>query len=169
MPGWLGIICGMKAVLVILLLGLVAVLPARAQKPNPIYQTTDAQRKLEDAKRHVHALMQDGRHAEASKFMSTTYQVLACEVAEQNAGRSVEESAATCAKRNPPAGLDGKVAAPEQASAESLLGPGISVMQRTLPGSSSFLDNTSPSIFVFDPRTTPGTNRPEPTPWTGTP
>ncbi|KIO48078.1 hypothetical protein [Nitrosospira sp. NpAV] len=149
----------------------------QAEETNPIYQTPDAQSKFREAQLHVQELMKAGRYTEASKFMSV-YQTLACEAAEQKAGRSTEEGAAICARKNKAGGINAGQSSqqPDQPAMESFLGPGITVMQRTAPGSSSVLDGSAPSIFVFDPRSVPGagsqTNSRSDTkadPWTGKP
>ena len=150
---------------------------AHAQETNPIYQSPDAQSKFRDAQLHVQELMKTGHYAEASKFMPV-YQTLACEAAEQKAGRSAEEGAAICAQKNKPAGLSAGQSPQQSAqpATESFLGPGVTVMQRTVPGSSTFLDGSAPSIFVFDPRSVPGTDSrtssrtdSQTDPWTGKP
>lgn len=147
---------------------------AQAEEASPIYQTPDAQSKFRDAQLHVQELMKAGHYAEASKFMSV-YQMLACEAAEQKAGRSTEEGAAICARKNKPAGINAGQSPqqPEQPETESLLGSGVTVMQRTAPGSSTLLDGSAaPSIFVFDPRSVPGTDSrtdSKADPWTGKP
>jgi hypothetical protein len=149
----------------------------QAQETNPIYQSPDAQSKFRDAQLHVQELMKTGRYAEASKFMSV-YQTLACEAAEQTAGRSAEEGAAICAQKNKQAGLNAgqSLQQPVQPATDSFLGPGFTVMQRTAPGSSTVLDGSAPSIFVFDPRSVPETDSrtnsrtdSKVDPWTGKP
>ncbi|ARO88066.1 hypothetical protein EBAPG3_009945 [Nitrosospira lacus] len=166
----------MKFIIPAIFMALTATI-AQAQETNPIYQSPDAQSKFREAQLHVQELMKTGRYAEASKFMSV-YQTLACEAAEQKAGRSAEEGAAICARKNAPAGINAGQSSsqPAQAATESLLGPSVTVMQRTSPGSSTLLDSSAPSIFVFDPRNVPGAdsrtssrNDTRIDPWTGKP
>lgn len=125
---------------------------------NSIYETPDAETRFKEAQRHVKELMDGGKYQEASKFMRV-YKTLACEAAEQKAGKSAEEGAAACAGKNTPAGLaSGATVHPADSSANSLLGPGFTVRQRPMPGSSTMLDGSTPSLFVFDPRTVPGSD-----------
>ena len=143
---------------------------AQAEETNPIYRTPDAQSKFQDAKLRVRELMEAGRYEEAAKFMPV-YQTLACEAAEQKAGTSTEQGAATCARKNNQEGINTGVSPQQSAqSAEnSPLVPGVTVLQPTIPGSSStLLDGSTPSIFVFDPRTAPRTDS-RSDPWTGNP
>lgn len=154
-----------------------ALITAIAQA-NSIYETPDAETRFKEAQRHVKELMDAGKYQEASKYMSV-YKTLACEAAEQKAGKSAEEGAAACAGRSTPAGLaSGATAHPADSSASSLLGPGFTVHKRTMPGSSSMLDGSTPSLFVFDPRTVPGSDSSprsssssssKTDPWTGSP
>ena len=160
----------MKFIIATIFVALIAA-TAQAQETNSIYQTPDAQSKFRDAQLHVQELMKTGRYAEASKFMSV-YQTLACEAAEQKAGRSTEEGAAICARKNKPADINAGQPSQrsEQPATESFLGPGVTMMQRTSPGSSTLLDGSTPSIFVFDPRSVPGTDSrtdSKADPWTG--
>lgn len=140
---------------------------AQAEETNPIYRTPDAQSKFRDAQLHVKELMEAGRYEEAAKFMPV-HQTLACEAAEQKAGTSTEQGTAICARKNQ-RGING-VPSLESArsTAEPPLVPGITVLQPTSPGSSTLLDGSAPSIFVFDPRTAPRTDR-RGDPWTGNP
>ena len=144
---------------------------------NSIYETPDAETRFKEAQRHVKELMDTGKYQEASKFMGV-YKTLACEAAEQKAGKSAEEGAAACASKSTPAGLAGATVQPAESSADSLLGPGFTVRQRALPGSSTLLDGSTPSLFVFDPRTIPGSgsssrsdsrSSSKSDPWTGSP
>jgi hypothetical protein len=150
-----------------------ALVTATAQA-NSIYETPDAETRFKEAQRHVKELMDAGKYQEASKFMST-YKMLACEAAEQKAGKSTEEGAAACAKKSTPAGLvSGATVHPADSSSDSLLGPGFTVRQRPMPGSSTMLDGSTPSLFVFDPRTVPGSgsssgSSSKTDPWTGSP
>jgi len=150
---------------------------AQATETSPLFHTPDAQSKFKDAQLHVKELMNTGRYQEAAKYM-TVYQTLACEAAEQKAGKSTEEGAAICARKNNPGNANTGIPSQQPAqSAETILGPGITVMPRNLPGSSTLLDGSTPSIFVFDPRSVPGTSsgtgsRPDSQkidPWTGSP
>ncbi len=157
----------------------VAAPTAQAVDPS-IYREPDAQSRFRDAQLHVKKLMDAGQYQEAAKYMPV-YQTLACEVAEQRAGRSAEESTASCMKKNGRGDVAGVSAASriqqqlDQSSDASadILGPGIRVMPRTMPGSSTALDGSTPSLLMFDPRNSPGTSssssRPEPPvdPWTG--
>ena len=149
----------------------------QAAETNPFFQTPDAQSKFKDAQLHVKELMSAGRYEEASKYM-TVYQTLACEASEQKAGRSKEDGVAICAHKNKSRGLDAHLAPqqPVQSANETLLGSGVTVMQSNVPGSSTVLDGSAPSIFLFDPRSVPGTGSssnsrqgPSSDPWTGTP
>lgn len=144
---------------------------AQAEETNPIYRTPDAQSKFREAQLHVRELMEAGQYKDAAKFMSV-YQTLACEAAEQKAGTSAEQGAAICARKNNQAGIS--VGIPQQQPApsatESPLVPGVTVLQPTIPGSSTLLDGSAPSIFVFDPRTAPAPRTDSRSdPWTGTP
>lgn len=130
---------------------------AATAQANSIYETPDAETRFKEAQRHVKELMDAGRYQEASKYM-TTYKMLACEAAEQKAGKSPEQGAAACAGKSTPAGLAGATVQPADSSADSLLGPGFTVRQRAMPGSSTLLDGSTPSLFVFDPRTVPGSS-----------
>lgn len=151
---------------------------AATAQANSIYDTPDAETRFKEAQRHVKELMNAGRFQEASKYMSV-YKTLACEAAEQKAGKSAEEGAAACASRSTPIGLaSGATAHPVDSGANSLLGPGFTVRQRPMPGSSTMLDGSTPSLFVFDPRTVPGSDSgssSNPSPgrkmdaWTGSP
>lgn len=148
--------------------------PAQAEETNPIYRTPDAQSKFKDAQLRVKALMDAGQYEEAAKFMSV-YQTLACEAAEQKAGTSPEQGTVICARKNNQAGSAGlPLQQTAQPPAESPLIPGITVIQPTIPGSSStLLDGSAPSIFLFDPRNAPQADRPKADrqndPWTGAP
>jgi hypothetical protein len=144
---------------------------------NSIYETPDAETRFKEAQRHVKELMDAGRYQDASKYMAT-YKTLACEAAEQKAGKSAEEGAAACASKSTPAGLARATVQPAESSADSLLGPGFTVRQRPMPGSSTLLDGSTPSLFVFDPRTVPGSgsssrsdsgSSSKTDPWTGSP
>ena len=152
---------------------------AQAVDTSPIYQEPDAQSKFRDAQLHVKKLMDAGQYQEAAKYMPI-YQTLACEAAEQRAGRSVEESAARCLKKNGRGAIAGASATSgiqrqlqESTDESNILGPNVKVMPRSMPGSSTALDGSTPSLLMFDPRSSPGTSpsssRPEPPvdPWTG--
>ena len=122
-------------------------------------------------------LMNAGRYREASEFMPE-YQRLSCEAQEQKAGRSIEEGAAICAQKHQSgmgtALLQQQQNLPDDPAPSNLVAPGISVMERYVPGSPTLLDGSAPSLFMFDPRTDPGseTNRQRNDtsrdPWTGT-
>jgi hypothetical protein len=153
---------------------------AQAVDTSPIYQEPDAQSKFRDAQLHVKKLMDAGQYQEAAKYMPI-YQTLACEAAEQRAGRSVEESTARCLKKSGRGAVAGASATSgiqrqlEESTDESnILGPNVRVMPRSMPGSSTALDGSTPSLLMFDPRNSPGTSpssssRSEPLadPWTG--
>jgi hypothetical protein len=130
---------------------------AATAQANSIYETPDAETRFKEAQRHVKELMDAGRYQEASKYM-TTYKTLACEAAEQKAGKSAVEGATACASKSTPAGLAGANVQPAESSSDSLLGPGFTIRQRPMPGSSTLLDGSTPSLFVFDPRTVPGSD-----------
>jgi hypothetical protein len=151
---------------------------AQATETNPLFQAPDAQSKFRDAQLHVKELMNTGRYQEAAKYM-TVYQTLACEATEQKAGKSIEEGAAICARKNNPGNVNTGIPPQQsaQSATDSILGPGITVLPRHLPGSSTLLDGSTPSIFVFDPRSVPGsgsqtrsrTDSQKIDPWTGSP
>lgn len=140
-----------------------------AEENNSIYGTPDAQSRFRDAQMRVKELMDAGHYEEAAKFMPI-YQTLACEAAEQKAGTSAEQGAAICARKNKQAGISAGFPPqqPAQPSEQAPLVPGVTVLQPTLPGSSTVLDGSTPSIFVFDPRTAPQSERRGDS-WTGTP
>jgi hypothetical protein len=147
---------------------------AQATETNALFQAPDAQSKFREAQLHVKELMNAGRYQEASKYMAV-YQTLACEAAEQKAGKSTEESAAICARKNKSRSLNAQIA-PQQPASESMLGSGVTVMQSNMPGSSTVLDGSTASIFLFDPRSVPGSGLSTSPkqgsatdPWTGTP
>ncbi|HJT51689.1 MAG TPA: hypothetical protein VJ734_07080 [Nitrosospira sp.] len=121
-----------------------------------MFQGPDPQSKFRDAQNHVKELMQTGRYKEASEYMNV-YQKLACEAAEQKAGKSIEEGAATCARKHEHGGTSANNLVQQQDSSNPLA-PGITVMQRPVPGTSTVLDGSTPSLFVFDPRSDPGTD-----------
>ncbi|MGH8762767.1 MAG: hypothetical protein ACREUR_05975 [Nitrosospira sp.] len=146
---------------------------AQAEETNPIYQTPDAKSKFQDAKLRVRELMEAGQYKEAAKFMPI-YQTLACEAAEQEGGTSAEQGAAICARKNNQAGITaGLPSQPSVQPSESApLVSGVTVLQPTIPGSSTLLDGSAPSIFVFDPRSSPGAGSRADSPrdaWTGNP
>lgn len=130
------------------------VISAQATETNALFQAPDAQSKFREAQLHVKELMNAGRYQDASKYM-TVYQTLACEAAEQKAGKSTEEGAAICARKNKSRSLNAQIA-PQQPASESMLGSGVTVMQSNMPGSSTVLDGSTASIFLFDPRSVPG-------------
>jgi hypothetical protein len=156
---------------------------AHAGDPPPLYQQGDPQNRFHEAQLHVKELMKAGKYKEASEFMSV-YQKLACEAGEQKAGRSKEEGAAYCANKHNQAGMSGNVLQRQQErlSAESVssntLAPGITMMQRQVPGSPTLLDGSAPSLLMFDPRADTGgsgsssssrSERRTADPWTGAP
>jgi hypothetical protein len=154
---------------------------ARAVDTSPIYKEPDAQSKFREAQLHVKKLMDTGQYQEASKYMPI-YQTLACEAAEQKAGRSAEEGVAICLKKNSRGDIAGASASSalqqldrSAGASSNVLAPGIMVMPRSLPGSSTALDGSTPSLLMFDPRNSPGTSssqsRPDTSvdPWTGKP
>lgn len=150
------------------------VISAQATETNALFQAPDAQSKFREAQLHVKELMNAGRYQEASKYMAV-YQTLACEAAEQKAGKSTEEGAAICARKNKSRSLNAQIA-PQQPASESMLGSGVTVMQSNMPGSSTVLDGSTASIFLFDPRSVPGSGSSTSPkqgsatdPWTGTP
>lgn len=136
-----------------------------------IFHRPDPQSRFMDAQLHVKELMKTGRYQEASEFM-TVYQRLACEAAEQKAGKSIEEGAAVCARKHDQGGVSASKALQQQESL-NIVAPGITVMQRPVPGTPTLLDGSTPSLFVFDPRSDPGTGSRRSDdaatdPWTGT-
>ena len=150
------------------------VISAQATETHALFQAPDAQSKFREAQLHVKELMNAGRYQEASKYMAV-YQTLACEAAEQKAGKSTEEGAAICARKNKSRSLNAQIA-PQQPASESMLGSGVTVMQSNMPGSSTVLDGSTASIFLFDPRSVPGSGSSTSPkqgsatdPWTGTP
>jgi hypothetical protein len=154
--------------------------PAFAADPPPLYQQGDAESRFREAQLHVRQLMKDGKYKEASAFMSV-YQKLACEATEQKAGRSTEEGVAYCANKHNQAGVSANSVQQrqqERLTAESIsdniLAPGITVMQRPVPGTPTMLDGSAPSLLMFDPRTdagrsgsSSGSERRTADPWTG--
>lgn len=153
---------------------------ASATDTSQIFLKPEPQSRFKDAQLHVKELMKAGQYKEASEYM-TVYQRLACEAAEQKAGTSIEEGTAICARKYHQAGVNGGSALRQSRSAtdplsSSTLAPSIAMMPRTLPGSPTALDSGStPSLFVFDPRSTTGQSGPlperrvDPYPWTGNP
>lgn len=148
---------------------------ALAEDVPPVFQQPNPQSKFRDAQLHVRELMKAGRYKEASEYMSE-YQRLSCEASEQKAGRSIEEGAAICARKYDHGGMSAGNVMQQQdrAVAESLssntVAPGITVMQRPVPGTPTVLDGSTPSLFLFDPRNDPATGtRPRDAvdPWTG--
>ncbi len=163
----------MKLIVLAIFAALISTVALAADVP-PIFEKPDPQSKFKDAQLHVKELMKAGQYKEASEYMAV-YQRLSCEAAEQKAGTSIEEGTAICARKYHQAGVN---AISAQSATDSLssstLAPGIMVMPRTLPGSPTALDSGStPSLFVFDPRSTPGQAGPPPDrkvdPWTGSP
>ena len=154
--------------------------PVRAVDPSPIFNEPDAQSKFRDAQLHVKKLMSAGQFEEAAKYMPV-YQALACEAAEQKAGRSSDESAAHCAHKQNQGGISASVLQrqkelfSESTSYSTSAVPGVTVMKRPVTGSPTLLDSTQPSLLMFDPRNTPSTtssSQPRSDtasdPWTGT-
>lgn len=142
-----------------------------------IFRQPDPQSRFQEAQAHVKELMDAGHYKEASEFMPV-YQRLACEASEQKAGRSIEDGAAICAQKHK-SGVGAALLQQQENSAadpapSNLIAPGISVMERHVPGSPTLLDGSSPSLFMFDPRTDPGPgterqrNGAQMDPWTGT-
>jgi hypothetical protein len=132
-----------------------------AADPPPLYQQGDPENRFREAQLHVKELMKAGKYKEASEFMSV-YQKLACEAGEQKAGRSTEEGAAYCANKHNQAGMSGNVQQRQQEllTSESIssntLAPGITMMQRSIPGTPTLLDGSAPSLLMFDPRVDTG-------------
>ncbi|SEK68495.1 hypothetical protein [Nitrosovibrio tenuis] len=151
---------------------------ARAVDTSPIYKEPDAQSKFHDAQLHVKKLMDAGQYQEAAKYMPL-YQTLACEAAEQKAGRSMEEGAAICTRKNSRGDVAGASSSALQqldrsaGTSSNVLAPGLTVMPRSIPGSSTALDGSTPSLLMFDPRSDPGTSFKRPDPpadaWVGKP
>jgi hypothetical protein len=163
----------MKLIVLAIFTAIFSTVAAAADAP-PIFQKPDPQSRFKDAQLHVKELMKAGQYKEASDYMAV-YQRLACEAAEQKAGTSIEEGTAICARKHHQAGVNAISAMQQgQSATESTLAPGIMVMPRTLPGTPTALDSGStPSLFVFDPRSAPGQSGPQPDrkvdPWTGSP
>lgn len=150
---------------------------AQAAETNALFQAPDAQSKFREAQLHVKELMDAGRYQEASKYMAV-YQTLACEAAEQKSGKSTEEGASICARKNKSRNLNAQIAPQQSAQSanDPMLGSGVTVMQSNMPGSSTVLDGSAPSIFLFDPRSVPGSGSSTSSrqgsttdPWTGIP
>lgn len=156
-----------------------------AADPPPLFQQGDPESRFRDAQLHVKELMKTGKYKEASEYMSV-YQKLACEAGEQKAGRSREEGAAYCANKHKQAGTSANVLQRQQERltteeiSSNILGPGITVMQRQVPGPPTLLDGSAPSLLMFDPRSDPGSSssssrsssrseRRTADPWTGAP
>lgn len=149
---------------------------AQAADAPSIFRQPDPQIKFQEAQAHVKELMDAGQYKEASEFMPI-YQRLSCEASEQRAGRSIEEGTAICAQKHQ-RGMDATLLPQQENSAanpapSNLVAPGISVMERHVPGSPTLLDGSAPSLFMFDPRTDPGSetnpqrNGVQMDPWTG--
>jgi hypothetical protein len=157
-----------------------ALITSSAQAADAIYGQPDPERRFREAQAHVKELMNAGKYKEASEFMSV-YQKLACEASEQKAGRSTEEGAAYCANKHNQAGISANVQQRQQERltaepiSSNVLAPGITVMQRQVPGTPTLLDGSAPSLLMFDPRSGDsgrsgsGTERRSADPWTGTP
>ncbi|MEO8991611.1 MAG: hypothetical protein ABI284_08925 [Nitrosospira sp.] len=162
----------MKLIVLAIFTAIIATAALAADAP-PIFEKPDPKSKFRAAQLHVKELMKAGQYKEASEYM-TVYQRLGCEAAEQKAGTSIEEGTAICARKYHQAGVNAISAqsATDSLSSSNTLAPGIMVMPRTLPGSPTALDSGStPSLFVFDPRSTPGQGGSAPDrkvdPWTG--
>ncbi|HET7060746.1 MAG TPA: hypothetical protein VFI43_01050 [Nitrosospira sp.] len=164
--------------LIVLSIFMVLHAAAWAIDTSPIFEELDAETKFKDAQLHVKKLMDTGQYQEASKYMPV-YQRLACEAAEQKAGRAPADGSANCARRQNQGGINASVLQRQKelfSSAPASSGtavPGVTVMTRPVTGSPTMLDSSAPSLLMFDPRNTPGTSssesRPEPPvdPWTG--
>ena len=149
--------------LLVVAISMVWTTSALAEDVPPVFQQPNPQSKFRDAQLHVRELMKAGRYKEASEYMSE-YQRLSCEASEQKAGRSIEEGAAICARKYDQGRMSASNVLQQQdrAVAESLssniVAPGITVMQRPVPGTPTVLDGSTPSLFLFDPRSDPGTS-----------
>jgi hypothetical protein len=164
--------------LIVVAISMVWITGALAEDVPLTFQQPDPQSKFRDAQLHVRELMKAGRYKEASEYMPE-YQKLSCEASEQKAGRSIVEGAAICARKYDHGGMSaGNVLQQQDRSvagslSSNTVAPGITVMQRPVPGTPTMLDGSTPSLFLFDPRNAPATgslHRDEaPTdPWTGT-
>ncbi|ODT81576.1 MAG: hypothetical protein ABS69_05635 [Nitrosomonadales bacterium SCN 54-20] len=164
--------------LIVVTISMVWITSALAEDVPLTFQQPDPQSKFHDAQLHVRELMKAGRYKEASEYMPE-YQRLSCEASEQKAGRSIVEGAAICARKYDHGGMSAgnMLRQQDRNMADSLssntVAPGITVMQRPVPGTPTVLDGSTPSLFLFDPRNDPATgSRPRdnaPTdPWTGT-
>lgn len=163
--------------LIVVAISMVWITGALAEDVPLTFQQTDPQSKFRDAQLHVRELMKAGRYKEASEYMPE-YQRFSCEASEQKAGRSIEEGAAICARKYDQGGMSASNVLQQQdrAVAESLssntVAPGITVMQRPVPGTPTLLDGSTPSLFLFDPRNDPATGtrgrgEAPADPWTG--
>lgn len=164
--------------LIVVAISMVWITGALAEDVPLTFQQPDPQSKFRDAQLHVRELMKAGRYKEASEYMPE-YQRLSCEASEQKAGRSIVEGAAICARKYDHGGTSAGNMLPQQdrAVAGSLssdpVAPGITVMQRPVPGTPTVLDGSTPSLFLFDPRNDPATGSRHrddapADPWTGT-
>lgn len=164
--------------LIVVTISMVWITGALAEDASLTFQQSDPQSKFRDAQLHVRELMKAGRYKEASEYMPE-YQKLSCEASEQKAGRSIVEGAAICARKYDHEGMSaGNVLHQQDRSvagslSSNTVAPGITVVQRPVPGTPTVLDGSTPSLFLFDPRNAPATgslHRDEaPTdPWTGT-
>ena len=163
---------------IVVAISMVWITSALAEDVPPTFQQSDPQSKFRDAQLHVRELMKAGRYKEASEYMPE-YQKLSCEASEQKAGRSIVEGAAICARKYDHEGMSaGNVLQQQDQSvagslSSNTVAPGITVMQRPVPGTPTVLDGSTPSLFLFDPRNAPATGTRHhddaPTdPWTGT-
>jgi len=172
----------MRSIVLTLFMALIAS-PVYAADPPSLYQQGDPENRFREAQLHVRELMKAGKYKEASQFMSV-YQKLACEAGGQKAGRGREEGAAYCANKHSQAGMSASVQQRQQERlatepiSSNTLAPGITMMQRPVPGSPTLLDGSAPSLLMFDPRTDLGgsgsgsssrSDRRGADPWTGTP
>ena len=172
----------MRAIILTVIMALVTSL-AYAADPDPLalFQQGDPESRFREAQLHVRELMKAGKYKESSEFMPV-YQKLACEAGQQKAGRSTEEGATYCATKHSQAGMSANVLQRQQErlTTESIssntLAPGITMMQRPVPGTPTLLDGSAPSLLMFDPRTDTSRSssssrneRPIADPWTGAP
>ncbi|MCC2681325.1 MAG: hypothetical protein K0S36_889 [Nitrosospira multiformis] len=164
--------------LIVVAISMVWITGAFAEDVPLTLQQPDPQSKFRDAQLHVRELMKAGHYKEASEYMPE-YQRLSCEASEQKAGRSIVEGAAICARKYDHGGMSaGNILRQQDRNmgdslSSNTVAPGITVMQRPVPGTPTVLDGSTPSLFLFDPRNDPATgSRPRddtPTdPWTGT-
>ena len=151
----------MRSIVLTLFMALIAS-PVYAADPPSLYQQGDPENRFREAQLHVRELMKAGKYKEASQFMSV-YQKLACEAGEQKAGRGTRGRRGLLRKQAQPCRNERRSVQQRQQErlatepiSSNTLAPGITMMQRPVPGSPTLLDGSAPSLLMFDPRTDPG-------------